>query len=217
MRLGRSFSLLLGAGLLLTASCTSSDTANATETPIQAGGFIEPPFEVKDDCEGLLLVWYDDEGAHTAATRDEIPEAHRDRVRVDSLSLSPEERLDPDHVFVADLRREVDGAYPVQQLAREALEAELAPSGAVEVASSEVIIYGADWCGACRSAAAYFRQEGVEFVERNIEQEPGARTEMQRKLRQAGLTSNGIPVIDFRGTILTGFDRARLSQLIQAG
>jgi hypothetical protein len=40
---------------------------------------------------------------------------------------------------------------------------------------------------------------------------------MQTKARRAGVRPSGIPVIDFRGTILTGFDQARLDSLIQAG
>ena len=179
-----------------------------------------PPFEVKGDCEGLLLVWFDDEGPHSATSRDEIPEAHRERVRVDSLRLAPEDRLDPAFVYVADLRAPVDaGQYAVRKLAREAFEALIDRAAPAEVAAAgeDVIIYGADWCGACRSAAAYLRERGVPFVEKNVERDPQAQAEMQQKCRRAGVSPSGIPVIDFRGTILTGFDPTRLGSLIDRG
>ena len=31
-----------------------------------------------------------------------------------------------------------------------------------------VIIYGAEWCGPCHQAAAYLRQRGIQFVEKDI-------------------------------------------------
>ncbi len=190
------------------------------------GEEVTPPFEVAGDCEGLLLVWFDDEGPHTADSRDEIPESHRDRVRVDSLRLAPEQRLDPAYVYLADLRAPRDGGrYAVRKVPREAFEALIDRAAGDSVAAAEgeqgegaidadVVIYGADWCGACRSAARYFRQRGVAFVEKNVERDPEAHAEMQAKCRRAGVSPSGIPVIDFRGTILTGFDPTRLGALI---
>lgn len=194
-----------------------------------------PPFAVAGDLEGLMLTYFDDEGAHTAPSRDEIPEASRDRVRVDSLNLAPDQRLDPDYVYIADVRHEVEGAYPVRKLHRDALEqiidratgatarraeaaqqAELAQA-AGDPADADIIIYGAEWCGACKSAASYLRGRGVAFVERDVEQDPGARAEMQRKAQAAGVRPSGIPVIDFRGTILTGFDRSAMERLLSQG
>lgn len=184
------------------------------------GEEVTPPFEVKGDCEGLLLVWFDDDGPHSATRRDEIPEAHRERVRVDSLRLAPEDRLDPAFVYVADLRAPGDGGrYTVRKITREAFESLIDRAAPVEVAAAgdDVIIYGADWCGACRSAAAFLRQRGVPFVEKNVERDPQAQAEMQAKCSRAGVSPTGIPVIDFRGTILTGFDPARLGSLIERG
>ncbi len=36
-------------------------------------------------------------------------------------------------------------------------------------ANGKVIIYGAEWCGACKEAAHYFHEHGVPFVEKDIE------------------------------------------------
>ena len=54
---------------------------------------------------------------------------------------------------------------------------------------SLVIIYGAEWCGACHEAAAYLRRKGIPYVEKDIEKDPQAAREMQAKLRNAGMRS----------------------------
>ena len=200
----------------------------------EEGAPVEPPFEVRGDCEGLLLVWFDDEGLHTASTRDEVPAGRRQRVRVDSLSAEPDLRLDPSLVYVADLRRPGEGnRYTVRVMSREAFDALVDRAGGrapgdegngAQVATgpgapgnADVIIYGASWCGACRSAAGFFRRRGVAFVERDIERDPSARTEMQQKARRVGMVPSGIPVIDVRGTLVQGFDERRITALLEAG
>lgn len=196
-----------------------------------------PPFELRGEAEGLLLVWFDSGGAHSATKRSDIPEGRRAQVRVDSLEIAPEDRLDPQYVWVADLRSAgSDGRYRVRTMRRDQFDALVdraaAPAAAPQVAAAvpppgptsqtpspsgaqaDVIIYGASWCGACRSAAAYLRQRGIPFVERDIERDPAARSEMQAKARAAGVRPTGIPVIDVRGTILTGFDPSAIDRLL---
>jgi len=178
---------------------------------------IKPPFDVSGELDGLLLVWFDIEGLHTAQKRSEIPEAQRSAVRIDSLNVEPDARLDPDHVYVADLRNPgKDGSYPVQKASREWFDAQVdrAKPAPAAVEDASVIVYKASWCGACKSAAAYLRSRKVQFVEKDVEKEPGASEEMQRKAQAKGLRPRGVPVIDFRGEIMLGFDQARLSALI---
>ena len=201
---------------------SKSAPANSTASGASAAGQpVRPPFDVKGTAEGLLLVWYDEHGtAHPASQRDEVPEGNRTSVRVDALELPPEQRLDPAFVYVADLREPgKDGLYPVRKVGREAFEASLATqaasTGAAEaVASSDVIIYGASWCGACKQAARFFTQKGVPFIEKDIEKEPGARSEMMAKAKSQGVRTGGIPVIDVRGTLLGGFNAQRIEQLL---
>ncbi len=188
-------------------------------------GATQAPFEVRGDASGLLLVWFDEEGQHTAASRDEIPEARRELVRVDDLDLAPEARLDPSQVWVADLREAgEDGRYAVRAMPRDELEAHLAAATTPEPSEAEaaegdadVIVYGASWCSACRSTEAFLRERNVPFVERDIERDPGARQAMLEAARAAGVQTNGIPVIDFRGEIITGFDRGALERAIARG
>ena len=78
-----------------------------------------------------------------------------------------------------------------------------------------MIIYGAEWCGACRQAGAFLRARGIEFVELDIEHDPAAAAAMRSSARAAGVSTSGIPVIDFRGRIIAGFDRDALEEAIR--
>jgi glutaredoxin len=154
-----------------------------------------------------------------------VPEARRGEVRVDSLEVAPEDR-DPDHVFVADLREAGDGGrYVVRRMTRADFDRRVetfgdtleggGPSSTGQAATAEVVIFGASWCGACREAEAFLRGRGIPFVERDIEREPGAREDMQRRAQAAGVRPTGIPIIDFRGRIIQGFDREALERAIR--
>jgi len=220
-------------GVVVLLACAGGDSTATVEGAVEGeaprGEPVEPPFQVAGDAEGLVLTYYDEEGPHTVHRRSDVPEAHRERVRVDSLEIPPEQR-EPNHVYVADLRNEVQGRYAVRRFTREAFDDLLDEAAGVDEppvvegpdpaiahagqAGSDVIIYGASWCGACRSAARYLSQRGVPFEEKDIEREPGARAEMNAKARAAGVRPSGIPVIDFRGNILTGFDQRRIDALI---
>ena len=68
-----------------------------------------------------------------------------------------------------------------------------------------VIVYGASWCSACHSAAGWLRAHNVPFVEKDIEQDPGAQQEMMAKAQRAGVPTGSIPILDVRGRILVGF------------
>lgn len=72
-----------------------------------------------------------------------------------------------------------------------------------------VSIYSTPTCGYCRMAKDYLRERGVRFTEYNVATDTRKGEEMVRKSRQTA-----VPVIDFNGTILVGFDRSRLDQLI---
>ena len=198
-----------------------AEKAHATSPSevVASGESVKPPFKVAGEAEGLLLVYYDEAGApHTAQKRADVPEAQRAFVRVDSLEVAPEQRLDPAFMYVADLRKpQADGSYPVRKVQREVFEASFVKAAGEQVAAngkSDVIIYGASWCGACKQAARYLTQKGVPFVERDIEREPEARSEMLTKAREQGVSANGIPVIDVYGKLLGGFDPVAVDRLL---
>lgn len=213
--------------LLVVLGCGNPPPGAAVEAksrpadPIASAESVTPPFAIAAEAEGLLLVWYDASGApHIAKSRSEIPAESRARVRVDSLEVPPEKRLDPAFVYVADLSKaRSDGSYAVRKVDRDALERFVVPVKAEEPAatanaSSDVIIYGASWCGACKQAARYFRGKGVPFIEKDIEKEPSARSEMLSKARAQGVSTSGIPVLDVKGTMLGGFNQGAVERLL---
>jgi glutaredoxin len=77
-------------------------------------------------------------------------------------------------------------------------------------ARSAVIIYGAEWCGACHEAARYLRSKGIPYVDKDVEKDPEAAREMQQKLAKNGLHEGSIPVIDVRGKVMIGFNPAEI-------
>ncbi len=79
---------------------------------------------------------------------------------------------------------------------------------------STVIIYGAEWCGACHEAAAYLRRKGIPYIEKDIEKDPQAAREMQSKLKNAGMRTGSIPVIDVRGKVMVGFNPASVDEAL---
>jgi glutaredoxin len=214
--------------LSATAAACGSDNTGETVRPesepvVSEAEIVQPPFPMRGELDGLLLVWFDAEGPHTAQKRSDVPEARRQYVRVDSLSLAPDARLDAAYVYLADLRAAgSDGGYVVRKVTRGSFEALLGGARTAAIAAAQpvvdpnadVVVYGASWCGACRQTEAYLRSRNIPFVERDIERDPAAQQEMTRKAQAAGLNPTGIPVIDFRGQILLGFDRGSIDRLI---
>jgi len=198
---------------------------------------------VRDSSEGLLLTWVDDKGEfHVEQKVADVPMMGRDAVRV--VDPNKDDGTHEGKVYVVDLRQaRADGTYPVTTMTRDAFEhiaearreahgptlttaasaaasavasADLAGNGGTghDVARTTVIIYGAEWCGACHEAAAYLRKKGIPFVEKDIEKDPFAAKEMQAKLRSAGMRTGSIPVIDVRGKVMVGFNPGSIDEAL---
>lgn len=90
------------------------------------------------------------------------------------------------------------------------------PDGKPSAVAFTVVVYGASWCGACHQAMAYLKQRRVPAVEKDIEQDPGAAEEMQKKLARAGMRGGSIPVIDVKGKLLIGFEPHALDAAIKS-
>ena len=65
------------------------------------------------------------------------------------------------------------------------------------------------------NSAVFDAHMAAEFVERDIEEDPTAAADMRSRAAAAGLHPSGIPVIDFRGRIILGFDRSALEEAIR--
>ncbi|GAB2528064.1 glutaredoxin family protein [Nocardia heshunensis] len=72
----------------------------------------------------------------------------------------------------------------------------------------DIVLYGADWCGDCRRAKVWFKENGVAFTEVDVEQDDAAR---ERAVEIAGGRKN-IPVIVLPdGTVLIEPTNAELA------
>ena len=58
-------------------------------------------------------------------------------------------------------------------------------------------------------------QQGLAFVEKDIDKDRGAKEELARKSRAAGIRAGGVPVFDIAGKMMSGFDPNRLMALLQ--
>jgi glutaredoxin 3 len=72
-----------------------------------------------------------------------------------------------------------------------------------------VKLYSTPSCGYCRMAKSYFQERGVNFTEYNVASDTRKRDEMVHKSRQ-----QGVPVIDFDGKIIVGFNKEAIDRLI---
>lgn len=73
-----------------------------------------------------------------------------------------------------------------------------------------VIVYSTPSCPYCSMAKDYLRSKNVPFEDIDVSRNQAAAMEMIRKSGQSG-----VPVIDFNGEIIVGFDRARLEKLVR--
>ena len=85
-------------------------------------------------------------------------------------------------------------------------------SGPVQVskavgADSGVTLYTTEWCGVCKRAKAFMKQNGVPFSEWDVEKTEYGAT----KFRQLG--GSGVPLITVGSEKMMGFDAGRFMEL----
>lgn len=76
--------------------------------------------------------------------------------------------------------------------------------------SEEVIVYSTNTCPWCNRAKAFLKENGVQFTEKNVATNPEALKEMKSKTGG----QIGVPVIDAKGTVIIGFDKAKIKQAL---
>lgn len=92
--------------------------------------------------------------------------------------------------------------------------APLGDGGAAPAGTPVVTIYGTSWCGACKAARQYLTQRRIPFADKDVENDAAAARELQEKASKMGIPTDRVPVIDVRGRLLQGFDRARIDALL---
>lgn len=220
----------LGAGA---AACKKSSAAGATSDPDAVGVVVKADsegllltwiddkgdFHVETRVADVPLMGRDavrvvdpnkDEGTHAdrvfvADLRQARPDGlfpvrTMTRAEFEAIAVARREKTGPTLASAAPSQTQPTPPQP-QQGANDP------PQGSSRPASKPVvIIYGAEWCGACHDAARYLRGKGIAYVEKDVEKDPSAAREMQQKLAQNGLRSGSIPVIDVRGKVMVGFN-----------
>ena len=78
-----------------------------------------------------------------------------------------------------------------------------------EFISIMIKIYTTQWCGYCKMAKEFFKEKGVAYEEYDVGNDQKKAEEMMQKSNQMG-----VPVIDVNGTIIVGFNKKKLEELI---
>jgi glutaredoxin len=69
-----------------------------------------------------------------------------------------------------------------------------------------VILYATEWCGYCKKTRAFFAENGIRYVEHDIEKSSEARDEHRR------LGGNGVPLIVVGDEVIKGYSVQSLRQ-----
>ena len=216
---------------IMLAACQKEDTAVRREKPVAVAPADAPTIRVHADETGHIYRYFPtgQRAAKTSMTLDGVPEQSRDLVLV-----IPEAGAPAGLAYVADLRtaneggeysykvvhvQELDKALDESRGAAEAPDAAGNTSVASSVARDEVIMFSASWCGVCTQARRWFRNKGIEVVERDIEKDKNARTAMLDMAKKAGANGsqlNGVPIIFVNGQMFPGFDPYKIQAALKS-
>ena len=190
----------------------------------------------------LLYTYVDDKGAFVTTDKaEDVPAGSRKLVRVVDPAKPVDDREDATRVYALDLNDLLGaGQAEARALSREAFETgalaqrppgESSPmagphgpalpeeplpgiDGGVAGMPPVVIVYGTPWCGACKEAKRYLAARHIPYAYKNIESDPAAARELQAKAARLGVPADRVPILDVRGRLLIGFDKARLEAML---
>jgi len=74
----------------------------------------------------------------------------------------------------------------------------------------KVIIYSTPTCGYCKMAKEFFAEKGIEYTEHDVSTDEAMRSEMMEKTGQMG-----VPVIEIDGQLVVGFDKDKISEMLE--
>ena len=74
----------------------------------------------------------------------------------------------------------------------------------------KVIIYTTSWCPFCELTKEFLKEKGIEYEEKNVENDLQAREEMIQKSGQLG-----VPVIDIEGKIIIGYSPEEIEEALR--
>jgi glutaredoxin len=220
MRRRTTAALLAAFGLAL-AAC-GSDVGTDAGTPAESAAAApaappaapEPPASVADAGDVPPTVaartyygFVDENGSFRFVdSLDDVPEDRREKARSIAIAGGPPA---PEAPAAAPPVNRVPTA-PVAAAAQpdSAPPAARAPDGEA-VADGPVVVYTTSWCPWCRKTLAWLDEQGVAYVNKDIERNLAWRRELIEKTGQAA-----IPVVEIEGEIIRGFDPERMKELL---
>jgi glutaredoxin len=235
MSRGRAVAVGVIVLAIIAASCRRRPT-DELSPELEPKAEALPPLTISDDTPNLMLTWVDAKGNAQVVSRPaDVPAEGREQVRVvvttkedgtrDLFYVTNLTVKNPDGSYpvtttpraawdaIIAKRREalLKASEPAASAPDEPGAGPAAPddpNGAVKRPASAVtvIVYGAAWCNACHEAVAFLKRRKVPVIEKDIEEDPKAAEELQKKLARAGMRGGSIPVIDVKGKILVGFE-----------
>lgn len=81
--------------------------------------------------------------------------------------------------------------------------------GKYDISMHQVKIYTTPTCGYCKMAKEYFKEHSVAYEEYDVVTDAAKQQEMMQKTGRMA-----VPVIDIDGTIVEGFDREKINELL---
>ena len=114
----------------------------------------------------------------------------------------------------ADIKPVTEGVAPTQPkvvVLKKTISDEPQKLASTSVDGGEsVILYSTSWCGYCRKARSYFDRNDIDYIEKDIEKDRAAAKELRAKVKGY----SGVPVIDIDGTVIRGYDLAKIKRTL---
>ncbi|MGH0031613.1 MAG: glutaredoxin family protein [Myxococcota bacterium] len=191
---------LLAAAVVLALGCGEFVDATPDAASDQVTAEKPEGWESIDDESSSMRLYYQfvDERRQVrfVETLEEVPEALRATVGFVKMDVPPP--LSPgDAARAREARRRASG--PRIGAGRVADAA---------TAGGGIVLYSAEWCGACKKAKRWLDRNDVDYELRDIDTPRWAQELMRKTGRRA------VPVIDVEGRILTGFSAAGYEKLV---
>lgn len=83
-------------------------------------------------------------------------------------------------------------------------QAKKIPHAEIAAGQPTVILYGTDWCGYCAKARSFFKENGIQYTDLDVEKT----TEGYEGHKKAG--GNGVPVIVIGDQVLHGYSEEQM-------
>ncbi len=220
--------LAVGAG----ASCSdksSQEAVQAKETDKREEmPAVLADFSVKTGDSSLLFQYVDPTSGQFTTTPDpaKVPDSAKPNTIVFSSRI-PKGQMPPELIILADLTQAgEDGTFPFRLVSRygsvalpEKASPDATPAAAQAASGKEsVILFSTQWCPHCRRAKEWLTQQGIPFVEKDVESDATASALLQQMGKAQGIAPQmltSVPILSVKGTLVMGFDPNKIQSLLK--